>query len=119
MKKFLAMILCLVMVLSLAACGAAEEPAQEPAEEPAGDAAGEETPVEESDVDWPKRNITLLCGLSARRLQRPGRPCPGRQPGQGAGRGRDGGERHRRRKLDRLEPAPPQHRPRWGHLRVY
>lgn len=44
MKKFLAMILCLVMVLSLAACGAAEEPAQEPAEEPAGDAAGEETP---------------------------------------------------------------------------
>lgn len=65
MKKFLAMILCLVMVLSLAACGATEEPAEEPAEEPVEDVAGEETPVEESDVDWPKRNITLLCGLSA------------------------------------------------------
>ena len=42
MKKFFALVLSLVMVLSLAACGAKEEPAPEPAvEEPAAPTAEE------------------------------------------------------------------------------
>jgi basic membrane protein A len=46
-KKFLSMLLALVMVLSLAACGSSE-PAEEPAtEEPAAEKPAEEKPAEE------------------------------------------------------------------------
>ena len=54
MKKLLAMLLALMMVLSLAACGTTEEPAEEPVEE---------TPVEETPVEETPAEATYTLGL--------------------------------------------------------
>ena len=51
MKKILALLLALVMVFALAACGQQAAPAEKPAEEPAAPAA--ETPVEEAPAEEP------------------------------------------------------------------
>ena len=51
MKKILAMLLALMMVLSLAACGASEAPAEEPAEAPEAEAPAEEAPAEEAPAE--------------------------------------------------------------------
>jgi len=45
MKKVLAMLLALMMVLSMTACGGSSAPAEEPAEAPAADAPAEEAPA--------------------------------------------------------------------------
>ena len=48
MKKFLALLLALLMALSLCACGGTEPAAEEaPAEEPAAEAPAEEAPAED------------------------------------------------------------------------
>lgn len=46
MKKLLAILLALAMMLSLVACGGNDAPAEEPAEEPAAEDTAEETPEE-------------------------------------------------------------------------
>ena len=65
MKKTLAMLLALTMLLALCACGAkTEAPAAAPAETPAE--APAETPAEApATVDFPKGNITIIVGYNA------------------------------------------------------
>ena len=49
MKKILALLLALVMVMSLAACGSSEAPATEAPEAPATDAPATEAPTTEAE----------------------------------------------------------------------
>lgn len=67
MKRTLAVILCLMMVLSLlTACGGGGSPGPEKTPDAGGDAASQDAAsAPAGEVDWPKNNITLLCGLSA------------------------------------------------------
>ena len=71
MKKMIAMLLALMMVLSLAACGAKEEPAPAPATEaPAAEAPAEEAPAEEApaaeptDMEYVKEKGVLVVGIT-------------------------------------------------------
>ena len=68
MKKFLALMLALVMVFALAACGEPETEETAPATEPAGEEtlAGEETaPAEgDSDLAYVKEKGTLVVGIT-------------------------------------------------------
>ena len=70
MKKMIAMLLALMMVLSLAACGAKEEPAPAPAPEaPAAEAPAEEAPAEEpaaepTDMEYVKEKGVLVVGIT-------------------------------------------------------
>ena len=75
MKKLLALLLALVMVLSLAACGEPKAPATEqpeveapaedkPAEEPAADAPAEEPAAEETTEATEEENDILVVGYS-------------------------------------------------------
>ena len=71
MKKIVAMLLALMMVLSLAACGTKEEPAPAPAPEaPAAEAPAEEAPAEEApaaeptDMEYVKEKGVLVVGIT-------------------------------------------------------
>ncbi|MBE6968676.1 MAG: transporter substrate-binding domain-containing protein [Ruminococcaceae bacterium] len=68
MKKMIAMLLALMMVLSFAACGAKEEPAPAPAPEaPAEAPAAEEAPAEEAeptDMEYVKEKGVLVVGIT-------------------------------------------------------
>ena len=57
MKKLIALLLALAMVLSLAACGAKEEPK---AEAPAADAPAAEAPVEEAPAEEAPAEAELI-----------------------------------------------------------
>ncbi len=60
MKKFVALLLAMMMVLSLVACGAAEQPATEPE-----NVENVETPVEDaSDLDYVTENGKMLVGIT-------------------------------------------------------
>lgn len=58
MKRFFALLFCLVVSVSLTACSST------PADS-SGSAAPAVSAGVEDDVNWPNENITLLCGLSA------------------------------------------------------
>ena len=62
MKKLIALLLALVMVIGLVACGAEEAPVEEaPVEEaPVEEAPVEEAPVEEAPVEEAKKTIYVL-----------------------------------------------------------
>ena len=62
MKKILAMLLALMMVLSLAACGA-KAPAEEP-EAPAADAPETEAPAEEAGESYTIATVVKLTGVA-------------------------------------------------------
>ena len=66
MKKFLALLLALVMVFALAACGEAEsEPSEAPASEaPASEAPAGESPAAESDLAYVQEKGTLIVGIT-------------------------------------------------------
>ena len=66
MKKLISLLLCVVMVLSLAACGAKEEEAPAPkAEAPAAEAPAAEAPAEEAGPAIPDGKVTIRIGTSA------------------------------------------------------
>lgn len=62
MKKFFAMILAAVMILSLTACGQKEEPAPEKEETPSTETEQPEVPAETS---WPERPIEIIIPYGA------------------------------------------------------
>ena len=63
MKKILAMLLALMMVLSLAACGA-KAPAEEPAPAPEADAPEAEAPAEEAGESYTIATVVKLTGVA-------------------------------------------------------
>ena len=63
MKKILAMLLALMMVLSLAACGA-KAPAEEPAPAPEADAPEAEAPAEEAGESYTIATVVKLVGVA-------------------------------------------------------
>lgn len=64
MKRILALILALVIVLSMAACAKPDAPAA-PAAPAASDAPADAAAPEPDDIDWPKRTITVTVGFKA------------------------------------------------------
>lgn len=63
MKKILAMILSVVMIASLTACGSKETPAVSTPAVSAPAASG--AAVSQGDLNWPNDTITIYCGYSA------------------------------------------------------
>ena len=66
MKKFLALLLALVMVFALAACGeAATDPSEAPASDaPESEAPADESPAAESDLAYVQDKGTLIVGIT-------------------------------------------------------
>ena len=66
MKKFLALLLALVMVFALAACGeAATDPSEAPASDaPESEAPADESPAAESDLAYVQEKGTLIVGIT-------------------------------------------------------
>ncbi len=63
-KSLLALLMMLLMVFSLAACGGSSEPAEEPASEPAEEAAEEAAAPEDVVVDAENKSVTITAQLN-------------------------------------------------------
>ena len=64
MKKIIAMLMVIAMLLSLVACGSSEAASSAPAESAAASAASEAAPAAESDLDYVLGKGTLVVGIT-------------------------------------------------------